>query len=100
MVTTKMLDLVFIINVVSKCRFLLIISRARIVYYMFTVNVTVMFTRATYINFIQNCVHVEITCVFDTCKIALFHNKCTIIFMNNNYMFMCVIIYDYSDILA
>ena len=97
-----MLDLLFIMHVVSKCRFLLIISRARIVYYIFTVNVTVMFTHATYINFIQNCVNVEITCVFDTCKIDLFYrpNKCTIIFMNNNYMFMYVIIYDYSDILA
>ena len=78
-----MLDLLFITHAVSKCRFLLIISRARIVYYIFTVNVTVMFTHATYINFIQNCVHVEITCVFDTCKIDLFYrpNKCTIIFM-------------------
>ena len=97
-----MLDLLLIMHVVSKCRFLLIISRSRIVYYIFTVNVTVMFTHVTYINFIQNCVHVEITCVFDTCKIDLFYNKCrpTIIFMNNNYVFMYVIIYDYSDILA
>ena len=95
-----MLDLLFIMHVVSKCRFLLIISRARIMYYIFTVNVTVMFTHATYINFIQNCVHVEITCVFDTFKIDLFYNKCTIICMNNNYMFMYVIIYDFSDILA
>ena len=52
-----MLDLLFIMHVISKCRFLLIISRARIMYYIFTVNVTVMFTHATYINFIQNCVH-------------------------------------------
>ena len=44
--------------------------------------------------------YVEITCVFDTFKIDLFYNKCTIIFMNNNYMFMYVIIYDFSDILA
>ena len=97
-----MLDLLFIMHVVSKCRFLLIISLARIVYYniIFTVNVTVMFTHVTYINFIKNCVHIEITCVFDTCKIDLFYNKCTIIFMNNNYVFMYVIIYDYSDILA
>ena len=91
-----MLDLLLIMHAVSKCRVLLIISRARIVYYIFTVNVT----HVTYINFIQNCVHVEITCVFDTCTIDLFYNKCTIIFMNNNYVFMYVIIYDYSDILA
>ena len=95
-----MLDLLLIMHAVSKCRVLLIISRARIVYYIFTVNVTVMFTHVTYINFIKNYVHVEITCVFDTCKIYLFYNKCTIIFMNNNYVFMYVIIYDYSDILA
>ena len=67
-----MLDLLFIMHVVSKCRFLLIISRARIMYYIFTVNVTVMFTHATYINFIQNCVHVEITCVLIRLKLICF----------------------------
>ena len=53
----------------------------------------------------HNCIHVEITYVFDTCKIDFFYNKCKIFFMNNNKAlhvvnYMYVIIYDYSDILA
>ena len=52
----------------------------------FTVNVTVSFTHATY-NYTK--LYVEITYVFDTCKVEFSYNKCTIIFfMNNNYMLL------------
>ena len=53
----------------------------------YTVNVTVSFTHAAY-NY--TTLYVEITYVFDTCKIEFsYYNKCTIIFfMNNNYMLL------------
>ena len=53
---------------------------------LFTVNVTVSFTHATY-NYTK--LYVEITYVFDTCKVEFSYNKCTIIFFrNNNYMLL------------
>ena len=56
----------------------------------FTVNVTVSFTHATY-NYTK--LYVEITYVFDMCKVEFSYNKCTIIFfMNNNYM--CNVVYN------
>ena len=44
----------------------------------FTVSVTVSFTHATY-NYTK--LYVEITYVFDTCKVEFSYNKCTIIFL-------------------
>ena len=43
----------------------------------FTVNETVSFTHATY-NYTK--LYVEITHVFDTCKVEFSYNKCTIFF--------------------
>ena len=52
----------------------------------FTVNVTVSFTHAT-CNYTK--LYVEITYVFDKCKVEFSYNKCTIMFfMNNNYMLL------------
>ena len=44
----------------------------------FTVNMTVSFTHATY-NYTK--LYVEITYVFDMCKVECSYNKCTIIFL-------------------
>ena len=53
----------------------------------FTVNVTVSFTHATY-NYTK--LYVEITYVFDMCKIEFSYNKLmhNNFFMNNNYMLL------------
>ena len=51
----------------------------------FTVNVTVSFTHATY-NYTK--LYVEITYVFDTCKVDFLITMHNNFFMNNNYMLL------------
>ena len=50
----------------------------------FTVNVTVSFTHAY--NYTK--LYVEITYVFDTCKVEFSYNNANNFFVNNNYMLL------------
>ena len=58
--------------------YFLLISDVHELCLFFTVNVTVSFTHATY-NYTK--LYVEITYVFDMCKVEFSFNKCTIIFL-------------------